>query len=816
MTTLKFFSRFVSIFVLATLAFTLPVLAQPGKNAKTHGLGVHVGAFRLHVEIQQQRVMITPRNGAVGAAFPATQLETAFVSWDAATGTTIITVAVLNGGGINLAGPIEARISQLASPMTVALNPDGGSGPGSWHWKYGPDQLGGAILAPAFKSNGRQWQFRSVPGNAFQADVDIFAGVPLQAGEGATIVGVGGATVTVPPNSIPYEAVVDIALLPLSSLQAPAGNLPVAGVVKLTLEPTRSVFMPATPHQPLKVSIPATGNMTSNSFVVAQELLVADGLSDPPGIFNRLVFTETASRQASDIVTNSIGDPGIRMAGVYAFLANTGSGFVKGVVFDSGGLRAGALVGSNKNPLVSVTNALGRYHLFISGDGPFTVTAFDPFAGSEGAASGTISVSGATVTASISLTVQRSRASALVGIRNSGFELGNLEGWVTSGSAIAQKKREPTSTGDVIQPTEGDWMAAISTGPGAVGSIGSSLRQRFHVPAGAGTLRLDYNFVSEEFPEFLGTIFDDSFRALITTPDGQITFAQVSVNRSGGFKLIGDCFLPGGDNTCGMTGWREATVDLSRWAGTGSIIDVELLFSAIDAGDSVYDTLVLIDNIRFSTVWVNANFVNGAIAKDADKRVRSEISAANKILSQAGINVRLRSSQVVPDPGGLLVDLDIVSNLTCNNDKTNCGYNLTREVQQLLAESRSATLADVNVYYVQAFSMGEVTPVKPFACGVAFGPDDYRDGSSSRLDLLTRGGAALMNTDPIGCTDGGHSLAHELGHLLLSPMNAGDALEHSAGANNFMGGQGGGPPLGIISPQQSRNINRVGAPLLAP
>src|SRR2546430_14244534 len=140
------------------------------------------------------------------------------------------------------------------------------------------------------------------------------------------------------------------------------------------------------------------------------------------------------------------------------------------------------------------------------------------------------------------------------------------------------------------------------------------------------------------------------------TPNGQTTFAQVSVNQSGGFTLIGDCFFPGGDDTCGQTGWRTGSVNLSAFAGTTTPITVELLFSADDRGDNIYDTHVLVDNIRVATWWVDAKIISGAAADVA--RVQNEVRGANEILSQAGLNIRLRSVRTIADPGGLL-DTDL-------------------------------------------------------------------------------------------------------------------------------------------------------------
>jgi len=454
----------------------------------------------------------------------------------------------------------------------------------------------------------------------FQLDIQILAGVPLPPGVGATIESPDGTSITVQPNSIPYEAVIDIKSVSTSTIVAPLGNLEAVAAVNVTFEPSFPNSIGVPPSAPLQISIPAPAVLPSSEFVVGQQGLVdfVDGVS--AGLRNQLVPVDTASFTAGKIVTNAKVFPGIFGGGLYAIVADTGSGFATGIASDASGPRPGVVVSNSTNTLVSVTDAAGQYKLFISG-GPFTVTGFDPLRGSSGSTTGSISTSGSTVAANILLNPLPvtpvcipSVTDCRAGIRNGGFERGNLTSWTTTGAALVGQQLGPTSTGVIIHPTEGQWMADINTSAGAVGGVGSSLKQQFIVPAGVRTLRLDFNFVSEEFPEFVGTIFNDAFRANITTPNGQSTFAQVTVNQSGGFTLIGDCFFPGGDTTCGQTGWREGSVDLSAFAGTNTPIEVELLFTANDAGDNIYDTHILIDNIRFSTLWVDSKAISGANA----------------------------------------------------------------------------------------------------------------------------------------------------------------------------------------------------------
>lgn len=788
----------LSLLLLATMANN-PAQATPVSSPL--GTDVIVGSFQLHVQIERQRVAVQERGGTHAAQVPATHLIAAFEQWDPLTQTVSISIGIENTGTATLFGPLEARLVKIASPFVTPINPDDGGGPGSWRFTYSGSSLGGATyLSPAGQSAGRVWQFSSPTAMSFKVDVEIVAGVPLAPNQGGTIEGPGGTKITVAPDAIPYEVLIDIEPLSSSGVSAPLGQLPFAGAVKVTYRPVAFNAGLEPPSVPLQISIPDAETVPTGQFIVAQQVLI-DAISGPsPGLRDQLIPVDTAYLLVDELVTEGGGlFSGVLGGGIYVFLGNLGSGFATGVVSDGTGPRPGAVVSNNTNTLVAVTDGAGSYTLYING-GPFTVTAFDPFRGTGGSASGTIATSGSTVQANVGLAPLPSPPNTRDGIRNGGFERGDLSSWATNGATLARQQLGPTSAGVVIRPTEGQWMADINTGPGSVGSVGSSLKQRFIVPAGVRTLRLDFNFISEEFPEFVGTIFNDAFSARITTPNGQSTFAAVSVNNSGGFSLIGNCFFPGGDSTCGQTGWRQGSVDLSAFAGTNTPISVELLFSAIDAGDNIYDTHVLVDNLRFSTLWVDANLIAGGAANRA--RVEQEIRTANEILSQAGLNVRLRDVQSVADPGGLL-DLDDTWTTECRPFLL-CLIGLgttkgvpTMEETTLLGLSRSATATDLNAYYVRSLSSG--------AIGFAVGPDDFHD-----INILTNSGVIMPETASP------ESFAHEIGHMLISPERAGSNLEHSVGVATNLMNVPRTVVRNVLNRQQSANINRQGAPLLRP
>jgi len=766
-----------------TNAAPLNSMLHSSAERRTLGNDVLVGSFILNVQIQQQSVTITRRGGIHAANVPATDLQASFASWDPTSRTATLLVSINNVGAASLVGPIDVVITKIASPEVTVANADAGTDFGSWTFSYGPGQLGpDPNLSPGETSSTKQWQFISPAARAFQVEVAVSAGVPLAPGVGATIEGEDGTSVTVQPNSIPYEVLIDSKAVPPSDVAAPLGDLEFSGAMNLTFEPVAATDVPPS-SAPLTLSMPAPSATSTAHFVVAQQMLV-DNINIPePALTDQLVASDTATLINGNMVTQADIFPGIFAGGLFVFVANHGSGFATGQVSDGTGIRPGAVISNSTNTLVSIANGSGTYNLYING-GPFSVTAFDPLQGSQGTNTGNIITSGSTVNVNIAVVPLATPPVTRDGIRNGGLERGDLTSWATTGAAQARQQLGPTSTGVVIRPTEGKWMADITTGDGSVGGVGSSLKQRFIVPAGVQTLRFDFNFVSEEFPEFVGSIFDDSFRAVITTPNGQTTFAQVSVNQSGNFTLIGDCGFPGGDSTCGQTGWREGSVNVSAFAGTGTPINVDLIFSANDAGDNIFDTHVLLDNMRFSTVFIDAKIISGATADLA--RVEQEVRNANEVLSQAGINVQLRGVQTVADPGGLL-DLDI----------TFTGM-LTAEEATAVGLSRSGVATDMNYYYVRSFTgLG--------ALAIALGPDDFSD-----VNILTNSGILMSDTVTP------ETLAHELGHIIISPASAGSVLEHSVGVANNIMNTPRTVPRNLVNRQQSASINRPGAPLLRP
>lgn len=145
----------------------------------------------------------------------------------------------------------------------------------------------------------------------------------------------------------------------------------------------------------------------------------------------------------------------------------------------------------------------------------------------------------------------------------------------------------------VTMPTDGARMALVSTGLGLTTQSGSFAQAVClpPLPPGATALKLEYdwNFFSEEFLEYCDSQYQDFFKVsfgetvLQSTKiddlcDDPLTPSDVSFDKGGVY----------------MTGWRTQSVDLTSLAGTTDV----LTFAAGDVGDSIFDTVILVDNAR--------------------------------------------------------------------------------------------------------------------------------------------------------------------------------------------------------------------------
>lgn len=209
---------------------------------------------------------------------------------------------------------------------------------------------------------------------------------------------------------------------------------------------------------------------------------------------------------------------------------------------------------------------------------------------------------------------------------NNGTFEEKLSGWSSVGDC-----RALTRLGN-IEPTEGNYMASISTGIGN-NMVGGALFQECYIPEEAEKLSVDWNFLSAEFLEYIGSRYDDPFYISVSVVDegSENVIGRYSVNslaeeygadNTSAGKLI--CVSPevklNDYSDIWMTGWISTEFDISAYAGKY----ITLKFSVENAADTAWPTLVLLDNIHTDVQYsfsVDNIPVSDSIAADVVRTV---------------------------------------------------------------------------------------------------------------------------------------------------------------------------------------------------
>ncbi len=184
-------------------------------------------------------------------------------------------------------------------------------------------------------------------------------------------------------------------------------------------------------------------------------------------------------------------------------------------------------------------------------------------------------------------------------IINPSWETGELTGWFKDGDGRVVSKLGITA------PVEGKFMSLISTGMGYTVQTGE-IFQDFCIPGDKVEASFYWKFYSEEFKEWCGSSFQDTFQATLEAEIGQITMVDTWVDA---LCPPGECFNCGSQfvglfesdvefDVGGVwnTMWQKSLNNVMALAGQGP---VTLRFFSSDAGDSIYDTVILIDTVKF-------------------------------------------------------------------------------------------------------------------------------------------------------------------------------------------------------------------------
>ncbi len=152
-------------------------------------------------------------------------------------------------------------------------------------------------------------------------------------------------------------------------------------------------------------------------------------------------------------------------------------------------------------------------------------------------------------------------------------------------------------------PQEGNKFAAISSGDNLVSpngnAVGGATSTMILGPINKDftSLTFYYDFVSAEFNDFVGSIFDDVAMITIYGPKGSHSEFITSVNtvRENNQPFTGFPNMPdNGDSYAGHTGWVQRKIDFSQ-VGTPAYIT----FIVTDVSDHILSSILAVDNLSY-------------------------------------------------------------------------------------------------------------------------------------------------------------------------------------------------------------------------
>lgn len=173
------------------------------------------------------------------------------------------------------------------------------------------------------------------------------------------------------------------------------------------------------------------------------------------------------------------------------------------------------------------------------------------------------------------------------------------------------------SSGNAGNVASAGTFTSVSNGGGAIrGNTDRDvtiMKVDLSVPAGRNCLSFDFQFLSEEFPNFVGGSVNDGFVAELDTSNWTTNQNQISAPNNFAFDTQGNVISINSTGITGMSAANGAGTAFDGGANQGGATQFlrastpvtpgahSVFFSIFDQGDNIYDSAVFLDNLFMGT-----------------------------------------------------------------------------------------------------------------------------------------------------------------------------------------------------------------------
>ncbi len=189
-------------------------------------------------------------------------------------------------------------------------------------------------------------------------------------------------------------------------------------------------------------------------------------------------------------------------------------------------------------------------------------------------------------------------------------------------------------------------------GHGAVVNDLVTLRIDLNVPSNRNCLTVDYRFLSEEFPEYVGSEYNDSFLAELDSNDFSVA-GSGSVSAPSNFAFGPDGNLTtvnsagtSADNALGTT--FDGATPILRATTPITPGSHSVYLSIYDASDRIYDSTVFVDNVNLRNVTA-PNCKRGAAPNGEEDRTC--MGKAPSVIASGGVATGTKGKDVILGSG---------------------------------------------------------------------------------------------------------------------------------------------------------------------